>query len=65
MDIRKLCREAGQDFSSDMGGERVDDATAYEIANCLLEDPAVLKAAKKMYPGKSRDILQEILADLI
>jgi hypothetical protein len=64
MDLLKLCREAGNDMRADMGGE-CDDSMAYEIANCLLEDPKVLAAAKKMFPGKSRSILQEILADRI
>lgn len=64
MDLLKLCREAGNDMRADMGCE-IDDTMAYEMANCLLEDPAVLKAAKKMFPGKNRDILQEILADRI
>ena len=64
MDIRKLCREAGEDMRADMGGD-VDDSMAYEMANCLLDDPEVLAAAKKQWPGKSRDILQEIMADFI
>ena len=64
MDIIKMCRDAGNDLKADFGGE-VDDSMAYEIANCLLEDPKVLKAAKAKWPGKSRQILQEIMADYI
>jgi hypothetical protein len=65
MDILKLCRDAGRDMRADFGGEDLDDSVAYEVANCLLDDPTVLAAAKKMWPGKSRDILREIMADRI
>ena len=64
MDIRKLLRECGEDMAADMGGV-VDDSMAYEMAGCLLEDPKVLAAAKKQWPGKSKAILQEIMADYI
>ena len=64
MDIRKLLRECGEDMAADMGGA-VDDSMAYELAGSLLEDPKVLAAAKKEWPGKSKDILQEIMADFI
>lgn len=63
MDIIKMCRQAGDDMRADMG--ECDDSMAYEIANCLLDDPKVLKAAKAKWPGKSKQILQEILADYI
>jgi hypothetical protein len=63
MDLLKMLRECKADAQADFG--EVDDTMAYELANCLLEDPEVLKAAKKMWPGKSRDILQEIIADRI
>ena len=63
MDIRKLCREVGNDMRADMG--EVDDTMAYELAGSLLDDPKVLAAAKKQWPGKSKDILQEIMADCI
>ena len=63
MDILKLCREAGDDMRADMG--ECDDTMAYEMAGCLLEDPKILAAAKKLWPGKCRDILQEMMADRI
>lgn len=62
MDLLKTLREAGNDMRADMGGE-MDDTMAYEMAGCLLEDTNILKAAKKLWPGKSKEILQEILAD--
>lgn len=65
MDLLKLCREAGNDMRADMGGMDIDDSMAYEMAAGLLEDSKVLAAAKKMFPGKSKQILQEILADRI
>jgi len=64
MDIRKMLRQAGEELAADMGGV-LDDTMAYEIAGCMLEDPATLKAAKKEWPGKSKAILQEIMADCI
>jgi hypothetical protein len=36
---------------------------AYELAESLLSDPKVLKAAQKMWPGKAPCILREIVAD--
>ena len=63
MNLLNLLKEAGNDMRADMG--ECDDAMAYEMANGLLDDPKVLKAAQKMWPGKSRDILQEIMADRI
>ena len=64
MDIRKMLRECGKELAADMGGV-VDDTMAYEVAGSLLEDPAVLKAAMKEWPNKSKDILKEIRADYI
>jgi hypothetical protein len=63
MDLLKILKDAGDDFRAD--GVEVDDGIAYEVANGLLDDPEVLAAAKKMWPGKTRDILQEIMADRI
>ena len=65
IDIVKLCRDAGNDLKADLGGADLDDSMAYEIAGCLLDDPDTLAAAQKMWPGKSRQILQEIMADRI
>ena len=62
MNLLKTLRECGDDMRADMGGD-IDDTMAYEMAGCLLEDPEIVKAAKKMWPGKSVAILQEIMAD--
>ena len=64
MDIRKMLRECGQELAADMGCA-IDDTIAYEVAGSLLNDPAVLKAAKQEWPGKSNAILQEIMANYI
>ncbi len=64
MNILQELRKAGNDAREDFGDD-IPDEVAYELANCLLEDPKILKAAKQMWPGKSRDILQEIVADYI
>lgn len=64
MDIRKMLRECGQELAADMGCA-IDDTVAYEVAGSLLNDPAVLEAAKKEWPGKSNAVLQEIMANCI
>jgi hypothetical protein len=64
MNLLKTIREAGEDLKADFGGD-LDDSMAYEVANCLLEDPEFLKEAQKMWPGKSRQILQEMVADRV
>ena len=63
MDLLKMIRECSADMKADMGGEAIDDSMAYEMAGGLLDDPKVLKAAKAMWPGKSRDLLQEMIMD--
>jgi len=65
MDLIKMLKDAGNDMKADMGGEAIDDSMAYEMAGGLLDDPKVLAAAQKMWPGKSKQILQEIMADRI
>jgi hypothetical protein len=60
LNIRKLLREC----AADMGGD-IDSTMAYEMAGSLLEDPRVLTAAKKEWPGKDKAILQEIMASCI
>ena len=62
MDLLKMLKECRNDLQAD-GMDMGDDSVAYEIAASLLEDPKVLKAAKAMWPGKSKDILQEMIAD--
>ena len=64
MNIIQELRKAGNDAREDFG-EDLPDEVAYEMANCLLEDKELLKAAQKQWPGKNRQILQEIIADYI
>jgi hypothetical protein len=64
-DVIQLCRNAGNDLKADLGGAPLEDSMAYEVAGCLLDDADILKAAKAKWPGKSRQILQEIMADYI
>lgn len=59
-----MLRDCGKEIAADMG-DAIDDTMAYEIAGSLLEDPAVLTAAMKEWPNKSKDILKEIMADYI
>lgn len=63
MDLLKMIRECSADMKADGIYDMGDDSVAYEMAGCLLEDPKVLKAAKAMWPGKSRDLLQEMIMD--
>lgn len=63
MNLIKMLCECGNEFVAD--GGVMDNSIAYEIAESLLEDPAVLKEAKKLWPNKSKDILKEIMADYI
>ena len=63
MDLLKMLRECRADAEADGVYDMGDDSVAYDMAGSLLEDPAVLKAAKKLWPGKSVDILREIIAD--
>ena len=58
-----MLKECRADMQSDGVYDMGDDSIAYEVAASLLQDPEVLRAAKKMWPGKSKEILQEILAD--
>lgn len=61
MNLIKELRAAGQDMRDD--GMEVTAEVAYESAACMLEDPKVLAAAKKQWPGRNRQQLQEIMAD--
>ena len=65
MDLLKTLHECGADARSDGNYDMCDDSVAYELARCLLEDPEVMKAAQKLWPGKSCETLQEIMADHI
>ncbi len=64
MNLLQTLRAAGEDWRADTG-EDVGDEVAYELAACILQDPKLLKEARAMFPGKSDQILQEILADRI
>jgi hypothetical protein len=63
VDVLKTIRECRADMEADGIYDMADDAIAYDIAASLLEDPEFTKAAKKMWPGKSADLLREIVAD--
>lgn len=62
MDLLKLLRDCRADMIAD-GMDMSDDSMVYELAESLLSDPKVLKAAQKMWPGKAPCILREIVAD--
>jgi hypothetical protein len=64
MNLIQTLREAGNDYRADTG-EDLPDEVAYELAACTLQDPAMLKEAKRLWPGKSKQVLQEIMADYI
>ena len=63
IDLIKLLKEGGQDMAAD--GMEMNDSVAYELAGGLLEDPEIVKEAQRMWPGKSLQTLQEIMADYI
>ena len=63
MNLIKILCECGNEFVAD--GGVMDNSIAYEIAGSLLDDPKVLREAKKLWPNKSKDILQQIMADYI
>jgi hypothetical protein len=60
MNIIAEIRAAGNEAREEM---ELDAETAYAIAECMLIDPKFLAAAKKQWPGKSEEILKEIVAD--
>ena len=61
MDILKYLRECRADMIAD--GMEMDDSAAYDMAESLLNDLEFFAAAKKQWPGKSEQILREIVAD--
>lgn len=63
VDLLKLLRECSADMKADGIYDMGDDSVAYDMAGCLLEDPDNLAAAKALWPGKDRDLLQEMIAD--
>ena len=63
MNLIKMLCECGNEFVAD--GGVMDNSIAYESAGSLLDDPKVLREAKKLWPNKSKDILQQIMADYI
>lgn len=52
--------------NADLVADGFDSAeAAYEVAGCLLMDPDLMKFCKKQWPGKSEQLLKEIVADYI
>lgn len=62
--FEKLCHGVREDTLADMPDMAICDC-AYDLADCLLMDPAVMKFAQKEWPGVEKRVLREIVADHI